>query len=172
CASPSVIRGHVDPSGIERGAKEGHEMKRLRRAKLFVLVAVSFVLAAAAAQAQVPVPPKPDSGGNTATDSVGVVQVGQVTADPASAVTETSVGDAVGGTTATVGSPGGNDASKSGGVVQVGGDNSATRSVGAAQISPGASKTSARARLLGSTAQATAPASIGGSGPTSATDSV
>lgn len=141
-------------------------MTGLRRVQLMVLTAASFVLAAAAAQAQDL--PKPDTGGNTASQSIGTVQVGPATADPTSTTAGTPVGDAAGTVSATVGTAGGNSASGSGGVVQAGGNNRTTRSAGIAQVSPTGSKTSAQARPAGLNTQAT----IGGTGPSSADGSV
>src|SRR6476646_4945768 len=108
-------------------------MKGSRWARRAGLVVTTALLGAAAAQAgDLPTPP---AGGNTAGGSVGVVQVGPVTVDPTPVVAETPVAGATGSVTATVGSTGGNAASKSGGVVQAGGGNAVSGSLGAVQVS-------------------------------------
>jgi hypothetical protein len=74
---------------------------------------------------------------------------------------------------ATVGDPGtGNGASQSGGVVQIGGGNTATGSLGAAQVSHSRSQTTAHARRADTQADVAAPTSVGGSGTNSANGSV
>src|SRR6476659_21094 len=160
----------------------------MRRIRSLFLAASAFVLIATAAQAQAQIPPSPlpnpgkpapapTDKGNNASQSVGVVQVGPVTVDPTSAVADTpvtaTVANVSGTTEATVGTPGtGNGASQSGGVVQVGGGNTATGSAGAAQVSHSNSQTAAHAQRGDSVAQASAPTSDGGSGTNSANGSV
>jgi hypothetical protein len=166
------------------------------RLRWLLIAAVAFVVAATAAQAQVPSTPLPDPGkpapaptdeGNNASQSVDVVQVGPVTVDPTSAVADTSAAatpvadtpvadtaaDVSGTMEATVGDPGtGNGASQSGGVVQIGGGNTATGSLGAAQVSHSRSQTTAHARRADTQADVAAPTSVGGSGTNSANGSV
>src|SRR4051794_40128218 len=174
-------------------------MKGSRSSKRFIkalaLAGAAFSLCVAAAQAQdIPAPPVPvkvkadpvevpvplpdppppvekTGDGNSADQSVGVVQVGPATVDPAEIVSDSPapVGEAVAGASATVGSQGGNHASQSGGVVQAGGNNSATRSVGAAQVSHSHGSTSASHK---GTAGTKADVTVGGDGATSSRGSV
>jgi hypothetical protein len=165
-------------------------MTKSRSLLCLITAAVCCVLAATAAQAQAPIPVEPAADpstevqapeqGNSASQSVGTVQVGSVTVDPAPVVAATPVGvagatdatDATGTTAATIGEPGGNHASQSGGTVQIGGNNSATGSAGTAQVSSSQAGSSAQARAAGATASAAAPATVGGSGSNLSKNSV
>src|SRR5690349_11974606 len=150
------------------------------RTVLLAFAAVVLV-AAASAQAQLPPspvhagPPKPApvDQGNSSSESVGVVQVGPVTVDPTSAVADTPVGDVVSTTEATVGDPNtGNGASQSGGVVQVGGDNTATGSAGVVQVSHSQAATDATAHVVKTaTVSASTGALVGGTGTNTANGS-
>ena len=115
--------------------------------------------------------PEPSSGGNSSDQSVGVVQVGPVTADPAPVVADTPVAGAVATTKTTIGNTGGNQSSQSGGVAQVGGDNTATGSVGVVQVSHSKSNTGVAARVVGTHVGADAGGLIGGSGTNTANGS-
>lgn len=170
-------------------------MKMLRsRVGTIVFALATFLLVATAAQAQLPgLPdagkalPKPapvpapapteatatdaSSGGNSSDQSVGVVQVGPVTADPMPVVADTPLAGAVATTKTTIGNTGGNQSSQSGGVAQVGGDNTATGSVGVLQVSHSESNTGVAARVVGTHVGADAGALIGGNGTNTANGS-
>jgi len=170
------VNVHLVTRGEDKGDRIMKGSRSRRWIRALALAATVFALCAAAAQAQ-DVPGLPNAGdptettgdGNSASQSVGVVQVGPATVDPADATAGTPAGDAVAGAGATVGTQGGNHASQSGGVVQAGGSNSATRSAGAAQVSRSHGSTSTAVKTVGGT---TGDASIGGNGSNSSRGSV
>jgi hypothetical protein len=158
----------------------------LRLLPALVLAALTFGLAATAAQAKGPIPPvlpglggsgngndnNGNDSGNTADQSIGVVQLGPVTVDPGAVVADTPVANVVAGTTATVGEAGGNHASQSGGAAQVGGGNTTKRSVGVAQVSKSRTRSTVQAHTpSGHAVGVSVPTSIAGSGSNRADNS-
>jgi hypothetical protein len=109
--------------------------------------------------------------GNTATNSIGTVQVGQVSVDP-SVSASAPAAQAGAAAPTTVGGSGGNSASDSVGTVQVGGGNSASGSAGTVQTGPVATSPSVSVSVAESRAAVTAPAEVGGSGPNTSSNSV
>jgi hypothetical protein len=111
------------------------------------------------------------SADNTATNSIGTVQVGQTSVDPtATASAPATQADASAPTS--VGGSGGNTASNSVGTVQAGGGNSASGSAGTVQAGPVSSTPSASASVAGNRVSVHAPAHVGVSGSNSTGNSI
>src|SRR5919201_11047 len=96
---------------------------------------------------------------NSATGSVGAVQVGSTTATPSVSATVSTVSATVSAPTAVAG--GGNTSSQSVGTAQVGGGNSASNSAGVVQVNGVSTAPSASATAAGNSASAHVPVTIG-----------
>lgn len=96
---------------------------------------------------------------NTATGTIGAVQVGPTTVTPTATVSGATVSAPV-----SIGGSGGNNATRSAGTVQAGGGNTARRSVGSAQVGGGnsANGSTGTAQVGRTTAAASASAQSGG----------
>jgi hypothetical protein len=148
---------------LDDGCGKGKRERRNNMKSRVMLVFALLVAAAVAAPTAL--------ADNNATGSIGTVQVGSTSVDPAAGAAVGQASAAVSAPT-TIGGSGSNNASNSIGTAQVGGGNNASNSAGTAQVSAVRSTPRASASVAGRSANASAPVRIGGGGANNASNSI